>query len=410
MNFTILRIAWLNVWRNKFRSSIVILATTIGLFGGLAVSGLTKGMMLDMVEKALENQVSNIQIHDSDFVENNEVGYLMKNTSGIIDQIKSDSEVKAVSQRTKSFGMASTASKAMGIMINGIEPENEKQVTKIYQKLTDSLGTYFTSTRKNSILIGEKLAKNLNAKIKSKIVITFQDYEGNLTGASFRVEGIFKTQNSVFDEQNVFVLKSDFDKVLNLPPNSAHEIAVLLKDYHHTAVVVDRIKKIIPKEYLVEGWYEIDPYLKLSSSMTQFMLLIFMTIILLALGFAIVNTMLMVVLERTKELGMIMAIGMNRFKVFRMILYETSILAMIGGIFGIVVSAIFTWYFGNIGIDISSVGEGFAAMGYSTIMYPLLEMSDYVQVGLLVLITGIIASIFPTIRALKMKPVEAIRD
>ena len=410
MDFTILRIAWRNVWRNRLRSSIVILAATIGLFGGLAVSGLSKGMVLDMVRKALENQVSNIQIHNKDFVENNEVAFLMKNTSGIINRIKADKEVKAVCQRTKSFGMASTASKAAGVMINGIEPENEKQVTKIYQKLTDSLGTYFASKKKNRILIGEKLAKTLNAKIKSKIVITFQDYDGNLTGASFRVEGIFKTQNSMFDELNVFVLKSDIDKLLNLPPNSAHEIAVLLDDYKQAPHTADRLKTIVPQDYIVEGWSELDPFLKLSSSMIQFMLLIFMTIILLALGFAIVNTMLMVILERTKELGMIMAVGMNRFKVFRMIMYETTILALLGGVFGILVSAVFTWYFGNVGIDISAVGEGFAAMGYSTVMYPMLELSDYFQVAMLVLFTGIIASIFPTIRALKMKPVEAIRD
>jgi len=214
----------------------------------------------------------------------------------------------------------------------------------------------------------------------------------------------------MFDELNIFVLKSDIDKLLNLPPNSAHEIAVLLNDYKHTAVTLEQIKKIVPPEFLVEGWYEIDPYLKLASSLTQFMLLIFMTIILLALGFAIVNTMLMVVLERTKELGMIMAIGMNRFKVFRMILYETSMLALLGGVFGIAVSAIFTLHYGNVGIDISSVGKGFEAMGYSTVMYPILELSDYFQVSMLVLFTGIIASIFPTIRALKMKPVEAIRD
>lgn len=410
MNFTILRIAWRNVWRNKLRSIIVIMAATVGLFGGLAISGLTKGMVLDMVKKTLENQVSNVQIHNKDFVDNNEVGFLMGNTSKIIQNIESVEAVYAVSQRTKSFGMASTASKAAGVMINGIEPEEEKQVTGIYKKLTDSLSSYFSSGKKNRILIGEKLAKVLNARIKSKIVITFQDYDGNLSGASFRVEGIYKTQNSMFDEQNVFVLKSDIDNLLNLPQNSAHEIAILLDDYHQTAITLDDIKSFVPHEYLVEAWYEIDPYLELSSSMTKFMLLIFMTIILLALGFAIVNTMLMVVLERTKELGMIMAVGMNKFKIFRMIMYETTILALLGGVFGIAVSALFTWYFGKEGIDISSVGEGFEAMGYGSVLYPELSLTDYIEVGFLVTLTGIVASIFPTIRALKMKPVEAIRD
>jgi ABC-type antimicrobial peptide transport system permease subunit len=135
-----------------------------------------------------------------------------------------------------------------------------------------------------------------------------------------------------------------------------------------------------------------------------------MAIILLALGFAIVNTMLMVVLERTRELGMIMAIGMNRFKVFRMILYETMLLGVIGSIIGMLVSWWFTSYFGEQGIDISMVAQGFEALGYGSVMHPMLEFTDYVQVGFMVLVTGLIASVFPTIRALKMKPVEAIRN
>ena len=386
-----------------------MMAVTVGLFGGLAASGIMKGMVVDMVRNALENQVSNIQIHNSEFVANNEVNFLMKNSSEIVKKIEEYKDVKAVSERTKSYGMASTASKANGIMINGIEPEKEKKVTKIYEKLTDSLSRYFESDKKNRVVISEKLAKKLNAKVKSKIVITFQDYDGNLTGASFKVEGIYKTQNGMFDEQNVFVKKTDLDKLLNLPPNSSHEIAVLLNDYKQTPTVLQQIQNDVP-DYLAEGWYDIDPYLQFTSSLTEFMLLIFMSIILLALGFAIVNTMLMVILERTKELGMIMAIGMNKFKVFKMIMYETTILAIVGGVFGILISIIFTWYYGDVGIDISSVGQGFESLGYGSVMKPVLEFADYIQVIFLVFITGLISSVFPTIRALKMNPSEAIRD
>jgi len=409
MNLINIRIAWRNVWRNKLRSSVVIVAVMVGLFGGLAASGLMKGMVLDMIKNALENQVSNIQIHEKHYVANNEVNYLMKNSSELLNQIADDPEVKAVCQRTKSLGMASTASNGVGVMINGVEPEKEKLVTEIYHKLIDSQSTYFTSGKKNRILISEKLAKKLNVRIKSKIVISFQDFEGNLTGASFKVEGIYKTQNTMFDDMNVFVRKADLDRLLVMPENTSHEIAILLHDYKHTKETIGRLDKIIP-EYDIEGWYDIDPYLQMTSSLVGFMLYIFMGIILLALGFAIVNTMLMVILERTKELGMIMAIGMNRGKVFKMIMYETTMLAVIGGVLGILISMLFTSYFGSVGIDISEVGQGFEALGYSAVMYPYLEFGDYLQVIILVMLTGIIASVFPTIRALKMKPAEAIRD
>jgi len=407
MNNTVFKIAWRNIWRNKLRSSVIITAVMVGLFGGLVASGIMKGMVMDMVNNALENQVSHIQIHNKQFVENSEVGFLIEDSPLIVEKIKENRWVAAVSERTKSYGMASTASKGSGIMINGIDPQREKLVTMIYNKLVS--GDYFKSNKRNRILISEKLAKKLNVKLKSKIVITFQDYDGNLTGASFKVEGLFKTQNGTFDDQNVFVRKSDLDRLLDLPPNAAHEIAVLLNNYELTQEVLPEIESDAP-QYLVEPWYELDPYLQLTSSLTEFMLSIFMAIILLALGFAIVNTMLMVVLERTKELGMIMAIGMNKAKVFRMIMYETSLLGMIGGVLGMLISWWFTTYYGEEGISISMVAQGFEAYGYGSVMYPVLELTDYVQVAIMVLITGVIASIFPTIRALKMKPVEAIRN
>ena len=407
MNFTTLTIAWRNIWRNKLRSSIVIMAVTIGLFGGLAASGIMKGMVLDMLKNTLENQISDIQIHNTDFVANNEVEFLIKNSTEIINKIKGNHSVVAVCQRTKSYGMASTASKGVGVTIVGIIPEKEKLVTKIYDKLKS--GTYFTSNKKNRIVISEKLAKKLNAKVKSKIVLTFQDFNGNLTGASFKVDGIYSTQNAMFDNQNIFVKKSDIDRLLDLPKNTSHEIAVLLENYQETVPSVDIIKQQFPN-YLVQGWYDIDPYLKLTSSLTTYMLFIFMSIIMLALGFAIVNTMLMVILERTKELGMIMAIGMNRIKVFKMIMYETTMLAIVGGIVGLLVSMLFTWHYGKAGIDISSVSEGFESLGYSSVMHPVLDFIDYIEVIAMVMVTGIIASIFPTIRALKMKPADAVRE
>ena len=185
MNFTNLKLAWRNIWRNKLRSSIVILAVTVGLFGGPAASGIMKGMVLDMVNNALKTEVSNVQIHNKDFVNNKEVAYIIENSSDVVAKIAADQSVKAICERTKSFGMATTASKGVGVMINGIDPEKEKQVTEIYDEIAEGNGSYFTTDKKNRILISEKLAKKLNVRLKSKIVITFQDFEGNLTGASF---------------------------------------------------------------------------------------------------------------------------------------------------------------------------------------------------------------------------------
>jgi ABC-type lipoprotein release transport system permease subunit len=384
-------------------------AITIGVFGGLAATGIMKGMVKDMLNNTINTNVSHIQVHEKNYLENNEIDKYISASSDFLKKIEDNAMVKAASARTKTFGMASTASKGAGVMINGVNPDLEQHVTTIHNQLVDSLSHYFESPKKNRIIVSQKIANDLNLKLKSKVVITFQDLNGNLTGASFKVEGIYKTHNSIYDAGNVFVKKKDLDRLLNMPENTAHEVAVLLHHHQETEAVCTDITKIRP-DLDVKGWYDIDPYLEMTASMTEFMLLIFMTIIMLALGFAIVNTMLMVILERTRELGMIMSIGMNRYKIFLMIMFETGFLTVVGAIVGMLVSALFTWHYGIAGLDISSVGEGFESVGYSSIMYPLLEQIDYIEVSILVVVTSIIASIFPSIRALKMKPAEAVRE
>ena len=136
---------------------------------------------------------------------------------------------------------------------------------------------------------------------------------------------------------------------------------------------------------------------------------ILMVIILLALLFGIINTMLMAVLERIKELGMLMAIGMNRKRIFSMIMTETILLSLFGGSIGIILGILFTLYFGNAGIDLSVWATAYASMGYDSIIYPILTLRDTVVTTIMVLGTGLLASIYPSIKALKLKPAEAIR-
>ena len=143
--------------------------------------------------------------------------------------------------------------------------------------------------------------------------------------------------------------------------------------------------------------------------MMDYFLFIFLIIILLALGFGIVNTMLMVILERTRELGMLMAIGMTKRRVFMMIMLETLFLALVGALLGEVLSMLLIYYYGITGIDISSMAEGMESVGYSAMTFPVLEAYRYVQITMMVIIIGILASIYPAIKGLKLDPAEAIR-
>jgi ABC-type lipoprotein release transport system permease subunit len=238
--------------------------------------------------------------------------------------------------------------------------------------------------------------------------LTFQDYNGKITGAAFKVIGIYKTTNSVWDKMHVFVKDTDLRKVLELPEDQSHEIDILLDDYNQAELISEQLQIKYP-DILSEDWSEIQPYINFITKYMDVMMGVFMLIILGALGFGIVNTMLMVILERTRELGMLMAIGMTKGRVFAMIMYETIFLALVGALVGEIISMLLIKYYGKSGIDVSSMAEGLEAIGYSALTYTSLEPLRYVQITIMVFITGILASIYPAVKALKLDPANAIR-
>lgn len=404
----IFSIAWRNVWRNKLRSLVIILAVFFGLVGGIFSVALMNGMMQQMINSSIETQLSNIQVHDSNYLKNDEVKYAITNTDQLYKQIQNTENVKAVSKRIKAQSMASTAATGTGVMIIGVKPEMEKKVTTICDKIIQ--GTYFeTETKSQPIVIGEKLAHKLNTKIGNKVVITIQNLDNIITYGAFRVVGIFETHNSNFDLTNVFVEFDDLAKLIDFNPQNTTEFLVRLDDNKKTGEVAEILRNKLPGDLKVQTWMQIKPEFELFNSWMSQMLYLFLVIILLGLAFGIVNAMLMAVMERVKEIGMLMAVGMNRRKIFSMIMLETIFLSLTGGVLGILGSYGLIRYFSHAGIDLSIVSEGLSAVGYASIAYPGIQTSYYFIVAVMVIITAIIASIYPARKALKLRPAEAIR-
>ena len=406
-------IAWRNVWRNKLRSLVIIIAVTIGLFGGIASYAFVVGLMLQRVEAAISNEISNIQIHNPDYLVNDEIKYTIKNPEHIVSEIKKIDRVKAVSSRIKALAMASTAETGTGIMMNGIDPENEMQVTKLSEQLIE--GEYITKTSRIPIVIGQKLAKKLNARLKSKIVITTSNTNGILTYGAFRVVGIYSTDNDMFDEVNVFVRKNELAELLGIQITEVNEIAIALEDYEQSVPIANILKQkfkneIARNELIIRPWIEIIPSLNAMIQYMDYFSYVFLIIILIALAFGIVNTMLMVVMERIKELGMLKAIGMTNKRIFSMIMLETIFLSIVGGVIGLLISIVTIQYYGHYGLNLESIKEGYNAMGFSSIVYPKATIDFYIGTTILVIITAILASIYPARKALKLNPAEAIQQ
>ncbi len=276
--------------------------------------------------------------------------------------------------------------------------------------MADSVGFYFENVSRNPIFIGEELAHKLKIKVRSKIVITIQDAEGSLTGGSFRVCGIFRTENSGFEKRNVFVRQNDLIGLTGLEMGSAHEIAIFMHDVEQVSDLSALLAEKYPK-LEISDWKTIQPDVAMLTDMMEVAMTIIIVIILLALGFGIVNTMLMVVLERGKEIGMLMAVGMSKLRVFSMIILESVLLCLTGAATGIGISVLLIEIFKIRGIDMTAFAqEGFEAMGFAAVFYPTLGIEFYFEVTFLVVLTGVLSSVYPAWKALKLNPADALRS
>ncbi|MBN2481000.1 MAG: ABC transporter permease [Bacteroidales bacterium] len=399
-------ISWRNIWRNKIRSSVIIAAIAIGIFAGIFVWSFYRGMVNQRILTAIQTEASHIQLHHKDFPEDPDEEYYIPDAAGIANGIRTIEGVDAVSTRMLVTAMASSAETGSGVKLAGIDPEYERTVTNLFTKITE--GSYFEGQGKTPVILGEGLAEKLSVSLGSRIVLTLQHIDGTITTALFRVTGIFRSSNANFDEMNVFVKMEDLRALTGIEDHAAHELAVILKDHEQ----LESIKVLLKEKYPgldIKTWRELMPEVSVVETTMDLYMNIFIGIILIALVFGIVNIMLMAVLERVKEIGMLLAIGMNKFRVFRMIVMETVFLALTGGVTGIILGYLLTAFFSRKGIDLSVFAAAIDRIGYDSIVYPVIHVDIALKVTLMVLTAGIIASGYPAYKALRLKPSEALR-
>ncbi len=285
--------------------------------------------------------------------------------------------------------------------VRGIEFRNQKTYFDTIRSLTDSamVSEYEFLLTKHAVRF----------KNRAKIVITFLDSSGHITGDNFSISGIYKTSNRMFDEMSVFVSKNDLADLTGFSAQNPHEIAFLLND---RKIALDYAKELGKKypDLKVESWGEIDPMIVMLADYMAIYNYFMIAVILAALAFGILNTMLMAVMERTKELGMLAAIGMNRKRVFSMIMIETIFLTIVGALVGLILNSILIAHFNKVGIDLTKMmGEAFEAIGFDSMIYPEMGPVYYVGITLLVVAAAILSSIYPALKAVKLNPADAVR-
>lgn len=404
---TIIKIAWRNVWRNRLRSLVVFSSVVLGIWAGLFVVSLSMGMMDQQKRGIIETQTSHLKIHTRLFLEEEKINHFIEPeiVSDISEMLSADQRIASISTRAIIEGTFSTAHGFMNGRIVAVHPEQEKKVTTIHERMY--AGTYFSEIESRPVIVGRSLADELKLDPGKTVNISFQDGTGNFPQLGFKTEGIYATSNASYDKMHLFIRSEDLT-LAGIDANVVHEISIVCNDIKDASNLCNEINGKYP-DLQARAWNELSPELAYTDEMMAVSIFIILLIIILALTFGIINTMLMAVLERKRELGMLLCVGMNKKKVFAMIMFETLFLSVAASPVGLILAWATITYFGAYGINLGTVEEAMYKFGVDSMVYTKLEFFVYVMITVMIIFAALFSSILPARKALKYNPAEAVR-
>ena len=381
-------------------------AVAIGVWSIIFMVSFYNSLIGAISRNSLQYDYSHIQIHHEGYLSDPGLDFQLRNPSKLLEFPSQMADIKAASGRLIVNGMVASPKTNLGIQVYAIDPADEAAVTDLSGFLVK--GNYFTNIKRNPILLSQKLAEKLKVKVRSKVVITVQDMKANIRAGAFRVSGIFHSKSPRINKDVIYVRHTDLSNLLNTTDSSFNEFAYLLKD--NESLIKTKKTMEVKTDNLVRTYREIAPEFDLIEEASAVSKQVITVIVMLALLFGIINTMLMAVLERTKEIGILRAIGMYKRKIFLMIVLETTMISLVSAPVGLIAGFLTNVYFEKTGgMDLSQYAGALEQYGGDAIFYPEIAQSTYFFLMLVVIMTALMGAIYPAIKAVNLKPLEAIR-
>jgi len=403
---TLINLSWRNIWRHPARSSVLMAAIIIGLWAGVVTVGIMNGMMQQRVDYLIENEVTHAQVHQPEFLAEGFSRLYIPEHEKLKDWLENDNRVEAFTFRTITDGMLQSPVKTSGVRIRGVEIESEIRTTTFHENMIE--GEYLDADIPNAVIMGKKLADDHNMEVGNRVVLTFEDVNNELTSGSFNIVGIFQSASVAYDERNVFVRSEELIRHLADKP-IYHEAAMMLRHEELANEVVSEINSSF-SGIEAQSWRELSPELSMIVELGGVMMIMITAIIMIALAFGILNTMLMAIFERMREIGMLISIGMSRMRVFLMIMLESIILTASGVAIGFLLAWVSMNHFKDSGINFEMFAEGAAQLGWDHIIYPAITPYEYAVILSVVVIITLFASMYPAIKGIRIDPLEAAKD
>ncbi len=397
-------LAWRNLWRNHRRTLIMLSAVIVGVWAMIFMTALTMGMVNDMIEDSISVLPGHVQVHHPDYLDDPNIVNLLPMPDAEIENMFATAGFRAWATRIKVPAVLSSERESRGVTLLGIDPQREGAMSFVDYDAVE--GRFLEGPDDDGLVIGRKLAETLETELGKRVVLMSQDPDNDIADRGFRVVGLFGADVESYEEQYVFAGKDTVQELLRVG-DRVTSIVVLGDDYRNVEPVHDKVRALVDDGVTVSRWTELDTYLGTMLRVMDGFVLVWVIVIFLALSFGLVNTLVMAVFERVREIGLMLALGMKPSSILGQIVIESMMLLVIGlGIGNLLAWATIKPL--ESGIDISVVAEGMAMMGAASVLYPQLRLEDVVLANTVVLILGFLASLSPAWRASRLQPIEAI--
>jgi len=404
----VFRLAWRNLWRHPRRTWLTTGAMVFSNILLVFMISLQFGMYGLMIDNALQVFTGHIQVQASGYNEDKKMRQTVPDIIPLANSIRTTLNSETVAARGWAFALASSEDRSFGIGIYGVEPEFEAQVSNIPGLVSD--GRYLETDNAAEIVVGSVLARNLHVKVGDELTLLGSGLDGSFAAAVVNIVGIFDSGVNDIDRNIAEIPLRLFQETFFME-GGGHQIVVVGDGLEAVPAIRSTVQSMLPddSDLVVLDWDEIQPGLKqaiqadMSSSFFMYLVLVILV------SFSVLNTQLMSVLERTREFGIVMALGLRPGRLGRLVLLETAMMGLIGAILGAAAGGLLTSWFTSHGLAFPGMDEMAARFNLPARMYPEVNVLTLSAGPAVVFVFTMLAAIYPALRLRWQNPVDAMR-
>jgi ABC-type lipoprotein release transport system permease subunit len=403
----LLKMAWKNMWRNHNRTIITMASIFFAVILSVLASSLKDGIFNNLVKNVVSFYTGYVQVHKKGYWDEQILDNSFKSSTQTERKILKDNNVSAITSRLESFALASSQELTKGSLVVGIDPEKENQITLLKSKLIK--GSYLKNNEQ-AVLLADGLAKKLKLGVKDTILLIGQGYHGALAAGKYLIKGTVKFGSPDLNDKALFMPLATAQEFYSANGMVSSYVLSLknTKDFQNTYLAV--ADALDPTSFEVLTWEQMMPEIKQHIEADSNNMKYVQGILYLLICFGIFGTLLMMMVERKFEMGMLVAIGMKKSKLMFLLLFESLFTVFTGCLLGIICSIPLVYYLKIYPIRMGGeTAKAYEKFGFEAIFPTSTEASIFIYQGLTVLVIGLILSLYPIYKVLILNAVTAMK-